>query len=353
MTCNSGEASIASSPERALAAVKLEMTRNQGRPVSEALVGHPYVAITSQNFFHDVAGDRILADVKVQNLTSEPLGSVDGTTYDGTGVDVFFFTPPAAPVTINNATGTGTFTDDQPDLFRVSAARSGEQLHRAAIVGVRTARRDFVHVHRIRERRGLHGSGVGGHPAAHASEYQRRLRPALRHPRRQSSLLLGNGFRRSVGRRPFVGRIAACRRARRACLLHRRGGADARMRHRVRHVRRFLLGQGFRRCARRRRQHDTRRADGGLRTAPVVGDRRRHESQLRDRNGDEQRILLGRQYLRSARHRHVHREPIHADAGHRRPGFRVDLIGTQSLVCAHERGSGVLLGRQQSPADRR
>ncbi|HET6229355.1 MAG TPA: IPT/TIG domain-containing protein [Longimicrobiaceae bacterium] len=66
----------------------------------------------------------------VQNLTSAPLGTADGTTRDGGGVRVFLISPPAATsgngtITTTNATGTATFTAAGQDYFQYGGSIGG------------------------------------------------------------------------------------------------------------------------------------------------------------------------------------------------------------------------------------
>jgi hypothetical protein len=77
------------------------------------------VLLASDNVSYD--GSQVFqADVTVQNLIAQVLGTTDGSTLDPDGVRVFFHSGPtvtmgAGTVTVSNATGTGTFTGtDQP-----------------------------------------------------------------------------------------------------------------------------------------------------------------------------------------------------------------------------------------------
>jgi len=97
-----------------------------------------YVQLTSDNVSYD-GSDVFQADVTVENLIAQPLGTPDGTTV--TGIKVFFHTGPVATdgtgtVTVANADGTGVFTQSSPQPYfaydeilqtnEVSAAKTWE-----------------------------------------------------------------------------------------------------------------------------------------------------------------------------------------------------------------------------------
>lgn len=81
-----------------------------------------YVQLTSSNVSYD--GQKVFqADVTVQNLIGQPLGTTDGTTLDPAGVRVFFHTGPVVTggsgnVAVANADGTGTFTGTKQPYFQ-------------------------------------------------------------------------------------------------------------------------------------------------------------------------------------------------------------------------------------------
>ena len=95
-----------------------------------------YVALRSSNVSYNSGTTTFQADVTVQNLTVEPMGTPDGSTV--TGVKVFFHSGPTVTsgtgtVTVVNADGTGAFTGtNQPYFFydqilptaQVSAAKT-------------------------------------------------------------------------------------------------------------------------------------------------------------------------------------------------------------------------------------
>ncbi len=67
------------------------------------------VGLRSTNVSYDGGADVLSADVTVENLSNQPMGTTDGTTING-GIDVFFTVLPSGAVTVDNPTGTGTFT---------------------------------------------------------------------------------------------------------------------------------------------------------------------------------------------------------------------------------------------------
>ncbi len=78
------------------------------------------------------SGDTLAVPVTVQNLLAQPLGTTDGTTYDGQGVMVFFPQAPttsggAGTVTILNADTTGTFTASGQQAFVYPQLLAGNQ----------------------------------------------------------------------------------------------------------------------------------------------------------------------------------------------------------------------------------
>jgi hypothetical protein len=94
-----------------------------------------YVQLASQNVSYDPATQVFQADVTVQNLIGQPLGTPDGSTI--TGVRVFFHTGPtvtggAGTVTVSNADGTDSFTgSNQPfheylEILEPSAVSTGK-----------------------------------------------------------------------------------------------------------------------------------------------------------------------------------------------------------------------------------
>src|SRR5438874_866513 len=95
-----------------------------------------YVALRSTNVSYNGGTTTFQADVTVENLTAQPLGTPDGGTL--TGVTVFFSSRPTVTsgtgtVTVANPDGTGTFTQAAQPYFlynemlataQVSAART-------------------------------------------------------------------------------------------------------------------------------------------------------------------------------------------------------------------------------------
>jgi hypothetical protein len=85
-----------------------------------------YVALTSANVEYDATTHKYTFDVRVRNLIPQAIGTIDGTSPDGSGVKLFFSQVPTATagtgtITIDNADGTGTFTGaSQPYYAYVS-----------------------------------------------------------------------------------------------------------------------------------------------------------------------------------------------------------------------------------------
>jgi hypothetical protein len=81
-----------------------------------------FVLLASANVSYD--GSQVFqADVTVQNLIGQALGTTDGTTLDPEGVRVFFHDGPhvtggTGTVTVANADGTGTFTGTNQPYFQ-------------------------------------------------------------------------------------------------------------------------------------------------------------------------------------------------------------------------------------------
>jgi len=79
-----------------------------------------YVQLASSAVSYDAATETFQADVTVQNLLADPLGTPDGST--PTGIRVFFHTLPAVTdgsgsVGVSNADGSGTFTGSEQPYF--------------------------------------------------------------------------------------------------------------------------------------------------------------------------------------------------------------------------------------------
>ena len=92
-----------------------------------------YVFMDTANVQYNVGTDIFSADITVQNLIAQPLGTNDGTTV--TGINVFHHTGPTGNTVVNNADGTQTFTAANQPFFNynqilqtndVSAAKSWE-----------------------------------------------------------------------------------------------------------------------------------------------------------------------------------------------------------------------------------
>jgi DNA/RNA endonuclease G (NUC1) len=82
-----------------------------------------YVKLTSTNVSYNSTTGILGADVTVQNLLPDALGTIDGTTLSASGVKVFFESEPTVTsgtgtVSIQNADGTGTFTNTDQSYFQ-------------------------------------------------------------------------------------------------------------------------------------------------------------------------------------------------------------------------------------------
>ncbi|UCC24559.1 MAG: hypothetical protein JSU98_12565 [Gemmatimonadales bacterium] len=82
--------------------------------------------VTLANDAVEFSGGTLTAQVWVENLIPQPLGTPDGTT--PTGIRVFFHSTPTNGVTIGNADGTGTFTGSGQKFFEY--ARIAQALDR-------------------------------------------------------------------------------------------------------------------------------------------------------------------------------------------------------------------------------
>jgi hypothetical protein len=95
-----------------------------GRSADIILGGqNTYVTLTSSGVVNN--GTTITANVTVKNLTVQPMATADGTTPSATGVRVFFYTAPTAPVTVGNADSSATFTAANQPYFQYSGATLG------------------------------------------------------------------------------------------------------------------------------------------------------------------------------------------------------------------------------------
>jgi alpha-tubulin suppressor-like RCC1 family protein len=79
-----------------------------------------YVQLASSNVSYDAGSEVFQADVTVQNLLADPLGTPDGST--PTGIRVFFHTLPVVTAgtgsaSVSNADGSGTFTGSAQPYF--------------------------------------------------------------------------------------------------------------------------------------------------------------------------------------------------------------------------------------------
>ncbi|MDB4915148.1 MAG: Endoglucanase-like protein [Gemmatimonadetes bacterium] len=89
-----------------------------------------YIQLTSSNVAYNSGTSIFSVDVTVQNLIPQALGTVDGTTGDPAGVEVFFSDPPvvtvgSGSVSVANADGQGTFTGTNQGYFAYAGAALG------------------------------------------------------------------------------------------------------------------------------------------------------------------------------------------------------------------------------------
>ncbi|MEO6527233.1 MAG: hypothetical protein ABIP93_11455 [Gemmatimonadaceae bacterium] len=91
---------------------------------SDLILGGQNIYVTLANTLPVNNGTTITASLTVLNRTVQPWGTTDGTTPQGTGVRVFFLTPPTSPVTVN-APFTGFFTAPNQQYFQYSGTDLG------------------------------------------------------------------------------------------------------------------------------------------------------------------------------------------------------------------------------------
>lgn len=89
-----------------------------------------YVTLTSSNVVYDGGVGTLDFDVTVTNLIPQALGTNDGSTPDGTGVNVFFDQVPTVTggtgsISVANPTGTGTFTGANQPYFQYPGSALG------------------------------------------------------------------------------------------------------------------------------------------------------------------------------------------------------------------------------------
>ena len=91
-----------------------------------------YVRLTSSEVGYDAQTELLHAQVTVQNLMGQPIGTADGSTPDPEGVRVFFHSGPTVTdgtgtVTVANADSSGTFTGSNQPFFRYPGILTTEQ----------------------------------------------------------------------------------------------------------------------------------------------------------------------------------------------------------------------------------
>src|SRR5690606_25524780 len=80
-------------------------TTPAGGPSMNLLVGSQHRFVRMANDVPSVSGGVWSANVTLQNLTLQPMGTLDGTSASGTGVRVFFVDEPSNGVVVANPTG--------------------------------------------------------------------------------------------------------------------------------------------------------------------------------------------------------------------------------------------------------
>jgi len=84
---------------------------------ADLIVGSQHQFVRMANDTPQVVGDTWTANVTVQNLTLQPMGTTDGTTPAPAGVRVFFVDLPSDGVVVSNADGSASFTGSDPQLY--------------------------------------------------------------------------------------------------------------------------------------------------------------------------------------------------------------------------------------------
>src|SRR5690606_32002088 len=92
-------------------------TTPAGGPSMNLIVGSQHQFVRMANDAPTVSGGVWSADVTVQNLTLQPMGTADGEAADGAGVRVFFVDEPNNGVAVSNHDGTDTFLGGEPAKY--------------------------------------------------------------------------------------------------------------------------------------------------------------------------------------------------------------------------------------------
>src|SRR5690606_34725795 len=85
-----------------------------GSPNMNLIVGSQHHFVRLANDAPVVSADVWSVDVTVQNLTLQPMGTLDGTTPTGNGVRVFFVDEPNNGVVVANHDGDDVFRRSEP-----------------------------------------------------------------------------------------------------------------------------------------------------------------------------------------------------------------------------------------------
>ncbi|HYH81486.1 MAG TPA: hypothetical protein VEX86_16905 [Longimicrobium sp.] len=96
------------------------------------IVGSPFVALSTTDVGYDSAASILSANVRLQNLMPQPMGTADGVNADSAGTTVFFHTGPTV------SAGAGEVSVANPDLIDVFTA-SGQPAFRYAGIIAPTA----------------------------------------------------------------------------------------------------------------------------------------------------------------------------------------------------------------------
>src|SRR5690606_4986350 len=86
-------------------------------PDMNLIVGSQHHLVRLANDPPSIVGDVWTAYVTVQNLTLQPMGTLDGETPSANGVRIFFFNEPTNGVVVSNHDGTEPFIDSNPAKY--------------------------------------------------------------------------------------------------------------------------------------------------------------------------------------------------------------------------------------------
>ena len=92
-------------------------TTPAGGPSMNLIVGSQHQFVRMANDVPSVSGGVWSANVTLQNLTLQPMGTLDGTNPSGVGVRVFFVDEPSNGVLVANPTGATNFLGSEPAKY--------------------------------------------------------------------------------------------------------------------------------------------------------------------------------------------------------------------------------------------